>query len=590
MNYFTRKVTVLAAVFAASAMVSVEAQEKSLDIQVSDISCTDASVTITPSDESVGYYWYFRPKTEFDGIGADNIIENQITNWKNNASLYEDMTWQEMMNLNHGVTSTTFRDELYSGLMWDTEYVVYGFGMTPEGEVLAPLNYVGFKTDAPAKSDNTFAVEILSILPDGKRMTTSVSVTPSNDDPYVVYPAEKREVDGYDLTPGSQEEKEFCSMVLTYGEKHTGKAEITFDQQRKDRDYCIVVVGTADGAPTTAPVIVEYRTEEKQPQKNEFILEVSDITTNDCHVKIVPPSEDMLYYWYMPTAAAVEFRGGKETVDIELDRGWYEYVSGLYGGNPSWQELMSNDLSKGTLDGRTTDPGLSDKCPELRWDTDYVLYAYGVNEQCERITDIFFYDFRTAAPEKSDLTFDFKLINVEVDEEYSTSKRTAYRATIDIMPSNIEEQYAFDYCETKYLDEYGEGAIDDYIYDQFRPSCRVVTDAAEVVIPGLRGDKEYYIMAAGWEKGAPTTELFTFKFDCKNVGIDAVDGEKVVVKAVAGGIGITGTFADAAVYGLDGRIMGALRGDGATLSVPAGIYLVKYTEGGKSFTTKVLVK
>lgn len=59
----------------------------------------------------------------------------------------------------------------------------------------------------------------------------------------------------------------------------------------------------------------------------------------------------MLYYWYMPTAAAVEFRGGKETVDIELDRGWYEYVSGLYGGNPSWQELMSNDLSKGTLDG-----------------------------------------------------------------------------------------------------------------------------------------------------------------------------------------------------------------------------------------------
>lgn len=201
MNYFTRKVTVLAAVFAASAMVSVEAQEKSLDIQVSDISCTDASVTITPSDESVGYYWYFRPKTEFDGIGADNIIENQITNWKNNASLYEDMTWQEMMNLNHGVTSTTFRDELYSGLMWDTEYVVYGFGMTPEGEVSVPLNYVGFKTDAPAKSDNTFAVEILSILPDGKRMTTSVSVTPSNDDPYVVYPAEKREVDGYDLTP-----------------------------------------------------------------------------------------------------------------------------------------------------------------------------------------------------------------------------------------------------------------------------------------------------------------------------------------------------------------------------------------------------
>lgn len=59
-------------------------------------------------------------------------------------------------------------------------------------------------------------------------------------------------------------------MVLTYGEKHTGKAEITFDQQRKDRDYCIVVIGTADGAPTTAPVIVEYRTEEKQPQKTSL--------------------------------------------------------------------------------------------------------------------------------------------------------------------------------------------------------------------------------------------------------------------------------------------------------------------------------
>ena len=148
MDYFTQKIKAVAAMIAISGMISLQAQDNSLEIKVSDITCTDAIVTVTPSDNSFKYYWDCCLQSEFDEIGADNIISNHITRWENSAAWYDDTTWQDMMMyaVVNGETCTSVSDKA-GGLEWGgAEYVVYGFGMNAEGDVIAPLATAEFKT------------------------------------------------------------------------------------------------------------------------------------------------------------------------------------------------------------------------------------------------------------------------------------------------------------------------------------------------------------------------------------------------------------------------------------------------------------
>ena len=62
------------------------AQTPSLSIDVSDITPTDAKVTVTPSDNDLKYYWTVTPKATFEANGgAEKAVENRIAVWTRNA-------------------------------------------------------------------------------------------------------------------------------------------------------------------------------------------------------------------------------------------------------------------------------------------------------------------------------------------------------------------------------------------------------------------------------------------------------------------------------------------------------------------------
>lgn len=597
MDYFTQKIKAVASMIAISGMISLQAQDNSLEIKVSDISCTDAVVTVTPSDDTFKYYWECCLQSEFDEIGAENIISDHIARWERSASYYEDTTWQDMMSMAvvSGETNEYITDS-YGGLEWGgAEYVVYAFGMSPEGEVIAPLATAGFKTLDPKVSENTFDVQIVSIVPDGTYyMTTTVKITPSNDDPYMVHAVSKAIIDTYDMTPGSKDEIECLkSQVLPYGQIYTGEQTVTFSRQRADRDFCLVTVGVEDGAPSTAPVLTEYKTVEmQQPEKQEFTIEVTDISQVNAHIKIVPPSEDMLFFWYVTTPEVIENKGGIEMVDVNLDRAWYEFMAGIYGGDYTWQSIMRQFLYKGTIDKHTSEMDEDDQ-PVMRWGSDQVIYAYGLDENCERITDIFYVEFRTAECVESGLTFDFEIYSVEPNEKSSSSKKKVYEVAVDVKPSEEGVPFAFKYAQTRVLDNYIENDdVDNYLYDQFMGYFQPADGYSRFILPDIEEGKEYYAMAIGWDE-APTTELYTFKFTSDSpavTGVDNISVNPVEVVAVEGGIVINGVYDHAAVYGLDGRLVAPMRGDGASLSLPSGIYLVRYEVDGKTVSSKVMVR
>lgn len=591
MDYFTQKIKAVAAMIAISGMISLQAQDNSLEIKVSDITCTDAIVTVTPSDNSFKYYWDCCLQSEFDEIGADNIISSHITRWENSASYYDDTTWQDMMMyaVVNGETCTSVSDKA-GGLEWGgAEYVVYGFGMNAEGDVIAPLTTAEFKTLDPKVSENTFKVQVVSIVPDGTfYMTTTVKITPSNDDPYMVHALNKATVDAFDMTPGSKGEVECLkSQVLPYGQIYSGEQTVTFTKQRAERDFYIVTMGVEDGAPTTTPVLTEYKAVEMQ--KPVFKIEVTDISQTNAHIKIVPPSEDMLYYWYVTTPDVVANKGGGiENVYENLDRAWYEFVASIYGGEHTWQSIMRQFLYQGTIDKHTSEMDEGEQ-PVMRWDADQIIYAYGLDENCERITDIFYVEFKTAECAESGLTFDFEVYSVEP----SKISNKYYTVAIDVMPSEEGVPFAFKYATTKVLDYYLENDdVDNYLYDQFLGYFQAADGYSRFILSDIEEGKEYYAMAIGWDE-APTTELYTFNFNSDSpavTGVDNISVNPVEVVAVEGGIVINGVYDHAAVYGLDGRLVAPMRGDGASLSLPAGVYLVRYEVDGKTVSSKVMVR
>lgn len=604
MKFFTPNTAFISlALLAMSGLSASAAETPSLDVNISDITTTDATVTITPSADDVTYYWSFDTRAGIEEKGGtEGIIERQIANWTRTAGYYDDTTWQDMMkySLVSGTTETLMSD--YEQLQWSTDYVVYAFGMDEEGNVTAPLKVVDFTTATPVASENTFGVKVKSMVidsaPTATRQTVNVTVnvTPSNDDPYTVYMLESRYCNGYDLTPGSDDIDRFLSaQVLPYSKKvYTGAQTLEFPSKRVGTEFCIVTVGLDGKAPSTAPEITKF-TAEEYVEEPAIVLEVSEITPVNAHIKVTLRDPEMKYYWYITTPDVIERRGGRETIDVKLDREWWLYLASFYNGTVPWQDFMRNQLSQGNVDAYAVD--MPDDCPQLRWDSDYVLYAYGIDEESgERITDLYFCDFTTAGVgDGSDLTFEFEPVSVEDDPENSFGSRVCHKVTVDVYPSNDEEEFGLLYCETSVIDWYytdqTDQTIDDYFFDTFSRMAKTFTGPVRLVMPAIREGREYYICAAGFP-GYPTTDLITYKFTHETgaAGVDDVDTDGVQVKVVEGGLRIEGNYDMAAVFSVDGKVVAALRAGEGEVSLPAGVYIVKCEAAGKSIVSKVAVK
>lgn len=603
MKIFTPNTAFISIALLAMSGMPVSAEETpSLDVNISGITTTDATVTVTPSADDVTYYWSFDTRAGIEEKGGkEGIIERQIANWTRLAGYYDNTTWQDMMkySLVSGTTETMLSE--YEQLQWSTDYVVYAFGMDQEGNVTAPLKVVDFTTATPVASENAFGVKVKSMVidsaPTASRQTVNVtvSVTPANDDPYTVYMLESRFCNGYDLTEGSADVNQFLNdQVLPYANKvYTGAQTLEFPGKRVGTEFCIVTVGLDGKAPSTAPEITSF-TAEEYVEEPAFVLEVSDITQVNAHIKVTPRDPEMKYFWYITTPDVIEFRGGRETIDIKLDREWWLYLESLYNGNPDWKYFMRSQLSQGAIDADAID--IPDDCPKLRWDSEYVMYAYGLDEETgDRITDIYWCDFTTAPlGDESDLTFEFEPVSVEDDPENSFGSRKCHKVTIDVYPSNDEEEFGLLYCETSVIDWYysdqTEETIDDYFFNTFSEMSKTFTGPVRLVMPAIREGREYYLCAAGFP-GYPTTDLFTYKFTHETAaGVDDVDTDGVEVKTVEGGLRIEGNYDMAAVYSVDGKVVAALRAGEGEVSLPAGVYIVKCEAAGKSIVSKVAVK
>ncbi len=176
----------------------------SLEISISDITATTAYAAVTPSNDSVYFFFAYDAYANWVEYGYegkdDYAMEDDLNYWlehyNNNKDYYAENygfnTFEEAMLYQGAV------DGPLTEMDPETEYIAYAYIVTINGTDTIPsgLTYKRFTTAEAVKSNITFQIDILD--------SVNVSITPSNDDPYYVIVVDDetfnapKEENGYD--------------------------------------------------------------------------------------------------------------------------------------------------------------------------------------------------------------------------------------------------------------------------------------------------------------------------------------------------------------------------------------------------------
>ncbi len=169
MSIFTRTFKTFAMVAAMGCTLSLSAQEPSIAIEVSDLTPTNGSFSITPSDDSFRYVWSFMPTVEFEALGDMFEYSKASVDRVYNAykDYYPGYTWEEALE-DATITSTDyeyeqesmFKWELSTGLIPDTDYTIYAFAFNAD-ITGGDLYKAEFRTPAVPASDLDLKVEVV---------------------------------------------------------------------------------------------------------------------------------------------------------------------------------------------------------------------------------------------------------------------------------------------------------------------------------------------------------------------------------------------------------------------------------------------
>ena len=584
-----------------------------ISIEVNTVYSTDAYIYLIPKSEDTTFYWMLEEKDAFEAQGGvDKLVENTIDQWTKWGAMYDE-TWQGMME-SFVVTGSQYEyaTDYYGRILWDTDYIVYAFSLDNDGNLTNPVVTTEFHTLQPEASDNIITLELASLVDNGNgKMTATAHATPSIDNEgFVVRCLAKELVDNADLTPGSPSLKHFISDevigLFNYEDLMKSECDVKFPRLKEGEEYYLLAMGIDDDiAPTTEIFTLPFKCSAEQAEPTEKItLEISDITPMNAHIRIIPSSDDLKYYYDISTKESVENHGGTEMIANELIINWWKFLSDLYG-DMTWLEVMEAQTRQGTLDGWVADLAFDAEVSEIYWGTEYVLYAVAFDAEGKPVTKTATLEFKTPTTEKNDMTFDFEMVAID-DDTSSTSKRKPFTATVDVYPSTDLDgeytgSYRVNYMKSVILDQYGNvGDLSpedefEFITRQFYDSyLDEFTDPVRLVMPDLYGTDfegnliEYIVVAMGWEEG-PTTPINVFRFNYETSGFERLETPRAIVTGGEGRIHLTGDCENCVVYAMNGTVMGALPASG-TVSVPAGIYIVRYTSGGTTMATKVLVR
>lgn len=264
-----------------SEVIRTPESEDAFEISITDITGLSANITITPPDNELTYFFYLEDKADYDtafGGSDQGIIENDIAYWEFLASMYDGATWLDFVAMDLSTGTQSFSsDEIYGALEWDSEYLVYAYGLNEEGVVTHSLSKRFFSTKAPEMSDNTFELEMGDIVWDSAKngFVAHATVTPKNlDETYYAVITNKDWYDWYftENNKGRSDNKYIMyqlilncpSSAIALSECKMGVAEVNnadwANGLRPEREYAFFIFGFGENGATTDLSVFPFTT------------------------------------------------------------------------------------------------------------------------------------------------------------------------------------------------------------------------------------------------------------------------------------------------------------------------------------------
>lgn len=261
----------------------------------------------------------------------------------------------------------------------------------------------------------------------------------------------------------------------------------------------------------------------------EFEIEVKDVTGLSAGLTIVPPDETMTYYyWVTPYSDYVTLQEESNNLLHQNDFAWWNYWSSA--SEIPLKDAISKDLSTGTL-STNTDEFLQ----VLRWDTEYLLYAYGLDPDGNITVPMTKARFHTNKPTASDNTFEVEISKNEwIEEETAAGTIYGYEIEATVTPKNPDESYYVTIDQKAWYDWYFSennkgpkdsqfimhqilknlGKTSKYLLDNtLKSGTQVFRPHVERQGKLYRPDTEYVVFVFGMSADGPTTDLYVIPFE-----------------------------------------------------------------------------
>lgn len=405
-----------------------EPELASFTLEVSEITWNNAFISVTPS-EDVEYILGVMTKEAFAPYVEDpeTLVAARIAEWQETAEQYIDMgyddPWQYYMGYEQRSGERTYDvkyDDIYN-MDWDTEYVVYCFGMDDEGVQTGYVAVKEFRTAAPVPSNNTFTITIDAMT----KSSVEFTVEPTTDEPYYVT-IETVDV----LAPYGPDKENSYEDLIKYlipdyestieQRTFTGKQTITNSDLGKSvngfKTYRVVVWGFENGPTTTV-----FMSEEFKPADPEVDFEPTIYVDEYNYRKViysVVPNSSATYYHALHTAAEVGEDGGASL------------AASLIEGN------INANLISGTVQ----------KEVEVQAESDYYVVVFGYNPDTKSMTsEVFLSNLITTPAEPTEaLTLDVEVTNLAWNG-----------ADIYVKPSSDFKYYYECRTKAKFYERYG---------------------------------------------------------------------------------------------------------------------------------------
>ena len=214
-------------------------------------------------------------------------------------------------------------------------------------------------------------------------------------------------------------------------------------------------------------------------------------------IDVTPQGYDGYFYFGVFWAKDVPPGTSPEKLRSLCEADWEQYkgqYSSFFDNTEQGLHFIFNELAyKGTAHLEA----------ELDANTEFVLWAFGMNDEALLNTVPETYYFETGQVSASDNKF-----TLSIDELYSR------KAKVKVEPTN-DDTYIATLVKADRFDRYSDDEIMEYIVDNFKLqyTSGVMSDVATGLIPST----EYELLVFGCQVGVPTTSLQRLKFTTADV-------------------------------------------------------------------------